>query len=426
MFDINILALFGYDTNNLVFYGVADEDETQVTINVKRKVSVHFCPKCKQTTIIIHDYYTKSYTLTSLSTKTIHIIFHQRRYKCKYCGKTFVEENPFIKNGNYKLNLNLIKQIIVYLKETMSCSSIARLVNVSDRSVIKVLNDYSTPVSRKLPEVLCIDEFASYRERKKFHYPCLLIDFKAKKIVDLLSSRDKKSLREYLLKKPKQEIESIKYLSMDMHQDYKDVFLEFNKNIIVMIDSFHFIRYALHGLDMVRIRVMKSFDESSIAYILLKKYARSLDKKEPNNLHKFRVRYLGNSYYYETDVIEIMCQFSFELEKAYEYVHTFIKQNQEWTYKEALLGIKRTYMRFQNSGIPELVAVGKTYENWYQEICNSYLEIDDGVYVSNGLIEGFNNKIKKIKSVCYGITNFKHLKNRVFLIFNNNEPRKKL
>ena len=44
--------------------------------------------------------------------------------------------------------------------------------------------------------------------------------------------------------------------------------------------------------------------------------------------------------------------------------------------------------------------------------------------MSNGIIEGSNNKIKVIKRVSYGYSNFYHLRNRIFYIINKDEePR---
>ncbi len=44
--------------------------------------------------------------------------------------------------------------------------------------------------------------------------------------------------------------------------------------------------------------------------------------------------------------------------------------------------------------------------------------------MSNGIIEGSNNKIKVIKRVSYGYSDFYHLRNRIMYVFNDNElPR---
>ena len=52
---------------------------------------------------------------------------------------------------------------------------------------------------------------------------------------------------------------------------------------------------------------------------------------------------------------------------------------------------------------------------------NSFNKDEYGKRMSNGKIEGSNNKIKVIKHVYYGYSDFYHLRNRIMYIFNNNE-----
>ena len=63
------------------------------------------------------------------------------------------------------------------------------------------------------------------------------------------------------------------------------------------------------------------------------------------------------------------------------------------------------------SDILELKECAKTYYNWYREIKNS-LEVP----YSNGATEGFNNKIKVLKRVSFGIKKFINLKARILLL----------
>ena len=44
--------------------------------------------------------------------------------------------------------------------------------------------------------------------------------------------------------------------------------------------------------------------------------------------------------------------------------------------------------------------------------------------LNNSLSEGFNNKVKTLKKACYGLSNFKHLRKRIFLIFDKSDHRK--
>ena len=63
------------------------------------------------------------------------------------------------------------------------------------------------------------------------------------------------------------------------------------------------------------------------------------------------------------------------------------------------------------SPVPELVECAKTYQHWAYEIKNS-LEVP----YSNGPIEGTNNKIKALKRVTFGMTNFENFKARIMLL----------
>ena len=61
--------------------------------------------------------------------------------------------------------------------------------------------------------------------------------------------------------------------------------------------------------------------------------------------------------------------------------------------------------------IPKLNEVAKTYSHWSYEIKNSLT-----TPYSNGVIEGFNNKIKTLKRIAYGYRNFKRFRTRILLL----------
>jgi transposase len=54
----------------------------------------------------------------------------------------------------------------------------------------------------------------------------------------------------------------------------------------------------------------------------------------------------------------------------------------------------------------------KTLQKYKQEICNYFINRH-----SSGFVESFNNKAKVLKRRCYGLTNIKHVFQRLFLDF---------
>ena len=112
-----------------------------------------------------------------------------------------------------------------------------------------------------------------------------------------------------------------------------------------------------------------------------------------------------------------------DIEEAYYLGQSFLSKLDSLNYESFKKFFALTIERFQNSKLADFRKVGDTFNNWKEEICNSYLLIDNGKRLSNGRIEGRNNKIKTLKKISYGLTNFDHLRKRIFLIFEKNPTK---
>ena len=72
--------------------------------------------------------------------------------------------------------------------------------------------------------------------------------------------------------------------------------------------------------------------------------------------------------------------------------------------------LKKLIIKLENSEIKECIKLSTTLKNWEKEIKNSFK-----YKVDNGFVEGYNNKIKVIKRVSYGIKKFETLKKLIQL-----------
>ena len=72
-------------------------------------------------------------------------------------------------------------------------------------------------------------------------------------------------------------------------------------------------------------------------------------------------------------------------------------------------------IKLENSEIKECIKLSTTLNNWEKEIKNSFK-----YKVDNGFVEGYNNKIKVIKRVSYGIKKFETLKKLIQLKISSN------
>jgi len=72
--------------------------------------------------------------------------------------------------------------------------------------------------------------------------------------------------------------------------------------------------------------------------------------------------------------------------------------------------LKRWIIAVAKSGLRCFDRFINTLARWWNEILNYFVERE-----TSGFVEGFNNKIKVLKRRSYGITNLKHLFQRVYL-----------
>ena len=106
-----------------------------------------------------------------------------------------------------------------------------------------------------------------------------------------------------------------------------------------------------------------------------------------------------------------MLNSSMELEKAYVLKERFYEIFRQKTRNEAKKELRDWLLLAAQLTIPEFKHCITTFTNWRTEITNI---IDESV--SNGFIEGSNNKIKVLKQISYGVRNFERFRNRILYL----------
>lgn len=352
------------------------------------------CPCCGATTSAVHDYREQVIKDLPLQFKHTYLVLNKRRYACR-CGKRFYESYDFLPRY-HRMSNRLVNYICAELSKMQSLTAIAENANVSISTVTRILNfiNYATP---SLPTVLSIDEFKGNAESGK--YQCILVDGKKNRVLDVLPDRSQHHLIDYFKKTPRKERHRVKFFVCDMWQPYVDLARAYFPNATIIIDKYHFIRQVTWAIENVRKRLQKT-----MPYDLRKYYKRSR-------------RLILTRYYKLKDEnkksVDLMLQYNDDLRLAH-----FLK---EWFY-EICQHNKYSYQRTafydwirnaEKSGIPEFETCANTYRNWAKEILNAFK-----YGYTNGPTEGFNNKIKVLKRVSYGLRNFQRFRNRILLCTN--------
>ena len=365
-----------------------------ISAEIKRKP--HKCPCCNTFTDKIHDYRVQVIKDIPAFGKFLLISLRKRRYVCPHCRKRFYEDIEFLPRYHRMTN-RLSAWIIHLLEDVRSFSSVAREVNLSVSTVIRIFDvvGYSHP--QKLPEVLAIDEFKGNTDNEK--YQCILTDPKTGIVLDILPNRTTEYLIKYFKQWNLDKRKSVKYFVSDMWQPYTDLANALFKTSTLIIDKYHFVRQIIWAFEAVRKSEQKKYGKKN--RLCFKNSKRILTK---------RAKKLKD---YQKDRVNAILYISDNLRAAYELKEMFYKIIDAKDRKQARDLMSEWIYAAQASGLNEYVKCSNTMINWQYGILNSF----EYPY-TNGFTEGCNNKIKVLKRNAYGYRNFRRFRNRILHIFN--------
>jgi len=368
----------------------------KVEIFIELPVKEHICPCCGRFTSKVHDYYSQTIKDIPIYFKPTNLIYHKRRYECKNCGKSFFEDNSII--SKYQRRTTRLTGFVVdRLRNLTSQSDVSKQTNVST-SVISKMLPYLAVTNSTLPKVLCIDEFKG--NTGNFKYQVALIDGESHDVVDILECRHKHSLCEYFKRFPKEQLDNVKFFVTDLWETYKDIAFTYFRKAKIIADHFHFSRYACNAVNDIRIAVQKNLPKDERKYF---KHSRKLLLSRQSNLktdeQKDELSYILINYSEDLRIAYREKEALLDIIHSTDSFETKSKSFSEW--------VKRNL----ESPISQLQECAKTYQHWYTEIKNSL-----NVPYSNGATEGFNNKIKVLKRVSFGMRSFKNFKARILLL----------
>lgn len=384
-----LIDLQGLIVKNIV------QDHFSTTIFAQMPRKPHKCPCCNTSTDKIHDYRKQRIKDIPAFGKFTTIVLRKRRYVCPHCGKRFYEDITFLPRY-HRITNRLAAYVIDQLKSEYSFTSVAKSVNLSVSSVIRIFDIVSFPKPNKLPRVFAIDEFKGNTGNIK--YQCIITDPSSGRVLDILPERSQQYLIDYLKQWSLKSRKRVKYFVSDMWAQYTDIASAFFKNATQVIDRYHFIRQIIWAFDNVRKRIQKVYGKQ---YRLLFKHSKRLLIKRAEKLKD-----------YEKERINSMMYISDELRVAYYLKESFYKVLDAPNRAAAKQLMSEWILSAQNSGIPEYLACSNTLVNWQKGILNSF-----DVPYSNGFTEGCNNKIKVLKRNAYGYRNFERFRKRILHMF---------
>lgn len=446
----DFLTAFGLDNTDVKDINIC-HDDGHLLIYLELNLKEQCCPVCHSSTTKVKAYQLKKINHSVLNPTPCVINYRARRYVCPLCAKTFYEMNPFI-SGNSKASVATVYNVLNELKRPEATFRyIADKYHMSASSVANIFDRHIQPHRRKLPECLCFDETYAFKSRDS-DYVCVLLDYIDKKIVDVLPSRRKRYLSDYLYNIPLEERNMVKYVSFDMWKTYRDISKVMFPNCICIVDKFHVLQELSRKVTRVRIDVMNKHkkmkddlikkrkllkenkaslspeDEEILRisernYYLLKKFdfvlfsndPRIADPNDKKKLNRFLKRYCNLN-----DLYHLVIDIDPKLKEAIEIkdiIHLYYRNTE---HKNAKSDLEDIIILCRTSNIKELQDFSNTLCEWKQEIINSFIIIPSiNRKMNNALIENRNKSIKLLKHSSNGYTNWNRFRARVLYTLND-------
>ncbi len=249
-------ALTSMDILNLPYFRAGGVAETKDSFSIKAVVAlpneiaqVSGCPFCSSTAEERVRFGSKaqSFVDAPIRGKHVTVTIDRQRYRCKGCSRTYSQYLPHLNDKR-----SMTERCIEYIcgqAIRRPFSQVAEEVGVSEGTVRGIFGDYIVKMdserSVETPEWLGIDEL-----KLANHLRCVLSNVKDRKAVDLLPTRDHRTVGSYLSRMADRD--RVQVVTMDMWKPYKDLAANIFPNAQVIVDKFHIVRMGNFAVDQVR------------------------------------------------------------------------------------------------------------------------------------------------------------------------------
>ncbi len=368
-----------------------EELETRFEITVAYRREEAICPRCGQTTNKVQDRRRQSKQDRRLRDKPVFLNLIKRRFRCLWCQKVFSEPDEVF--GTRRRSSSRFRE---YLGREALHQTIRRiaekeqvgqgLVRKCVAQTISKLLEARRPV--ETPKYLGIDEFSARRRI----YLTAVCDLGKREVTEIIPGRGCKNLQAYLESFP--DPEGVKGVAIDMHEPFREAVQMCLPRAKVVVDRFHVIRQVNSVLDAVRIRLQTKWNQNTKSQLYRRRYSLLKGAEKLAPWEKGKLTQLFTAYP--------------EVKQAWKLKEEFRVWYSLPDRRQAEAHLKLIEKRAVTSLIPEFGALNFILTEWRDEILNYF-----DCRITNGFVEGKNNRIKTLKRMAYGYRNMAAFRLRI-------------
>lgn len=409
--DENII----FDTENMV-EEKKFKNKLSLFFHAKLDVNPQYCPACSCVkeghNIVKNGAKTSRITLTKVSGLPAYLVLRKQRYYCKECASYFTAKSEVV-GKNCCISKRVKRMVMDLAAESLTLKQMAESCNISDHTVQRVIDgvggDLKPSIFDPLPEHIAFDEFKGVKNTEG-NMSFIFIDNTSSLIVDILSDRRKVHLRDYFLAYPLKARQRVKTMTMDMYTPYMEVVQELFPNAKIIIDRLHLVQALNRELNKLRVTVMSEFRNPD--YRLYNKYKNYwrlfLIPRENLDTWHYQPFKLFDWLTNTGGIVEYLLYKNPMLKASYNIVHNLREALQENDSEAFLTQLAHAKLAIIPNGLKRVLRI---FIKLHRFIGNTFKY----KHLTNGRIEGLNNKIKVLKRIAYGYRNFQNFRTRILL-----------
>jgi transposase len=240
-----------------------------------------------------------------------------------------------------------------------------------------------------LPKYLGIDEHFFTKRRG---YATTFCNLGTHKVFDVAMGRSEASLERYLLACKGRD--NVQVAVIDLSETYRSIIKKYLKNAQIVADRFHVIKL----INLHFIKTWGLIDEKGRKHRGLIKLMRQHEWNLRPDKHFNLMRYLD-----QNPALKVIYQFKQELCKL-----MLLKRQNHYQFKKIIPQYFEKIYFLRDCGFEPLVTLGNTLYSWREEIMRMLRFTK-----SNGITEGFHNKMEMMSRRAYGFRNFENYRMKV-------------
>ena len=363
----------------------------RLDLHLERRDTSIVCPRCQTSCSRVQDSRPRRIRDLPILERPVLLWLHLRRFECQEC-----DHRPWEKSDTFSAHVKWTERLYQQVRAEFlgGCPGreLARRYGLSERTVFRWTFERSRGGRpRKLGRAIGIDE---YSRRKGHRYNTSIVDLDKGRPIATFKGRRADDVIAWFKSRPPVELDQVEVVVLDMSKTYASAIKALFGESVEVIDRFHGVKLAVDALDEV-----------------LRSVQKQLDPEDAKALKKLRRRWLTSAN--QLNVDELIARYEWrrrfpQLREMINWVQDlrlWFERKYEKPAREALL---KLIERASASPQEPLKRLAGTLTRWFEPIVhyirNRY---------SNGITEGFNNKIKLIQRMAYGLRNEHNRRKRI-------------